>query len=199
MDHATRRFAENGYHTTSVAEIVQGVGVGKGVFYWYFETKDDLLRAILADAQIDLRRAQQQAIKDVDDPIHRIELGIRASLRWYAEHRSVNQVTELARTEERFTPALRKGSEVAVEDTARHLREAAELGLVRAGDVVLQAHAISSTTRHLARRFLYDEERPHAEVADEVVAFCLGGLGAAPATERPGRASRPVAPEAAAS
>ena len=31
--YATKRFAENGYHPTSVADIVDGVGVGKGVFY----------------------------------------------------------------------------------------------------------------------------------------------------------------------
>ncbi len=40
LDFAIARFAENGYHPTSVAEIVQGLGVGKGVFYWYFESKD---------------------------------------------------------------------------------------------------------------------------------------------------------------
>ena len=33
MDFAAHRFAENGYHPTSVAEIVQGMSVGKGVFY----------------------------------------------------------------------------------------------------------------------------------------------------------------------
>jgi AcrR family transcriptional regulator len=32
---ATKRFAANGYHPTSVAELVDGLGVGKGVFYWY--------------------------------------------------------------------------------------------------------------------------------------------------------------------
>ena len=29
MDYAAARFAEGGYHPTSVAEIVQGLGVGK--------------------------------------------------------------------------------------------------------------------------------------------------------------------------
>src|SRR5207302_4733881 len=47
IDFAARRFAERGFHPTSVAEIVAGLGVGKGVFYWYFESKDDLLFAIL--------------------------------------------------------------------------------------------------------------------------------------------------------
>jgi hypothetical protein len=34
MSFAATRFALNGYHPTSVQEIVGGLGVGKGVFYW---------------------------------------------------------------------------------------------------------------------------------------------------------------------
>ncbi|HEV7887024.1 MAG TPA: helix-turn-helix domain-containing protein, partial [Acidimicrobiales bacterium] len=59
MDHATQLFADNGYHPTSVAEIVQGLGVGKGVFYWYFSSKEELLGEILRDAHLQLRRCQQ--------------------------------------------------------------------------------------------------------------------------------------------
>lgn len=198
MDEATTRFASNGYHTTSVAEIVQGVGVGKGVFYWYFESKDALLLAILKEAQKDLRRTQQQAITDVDDPVERIELGIRASIDWYAEHHAVNEVTQFARTEERFASALRKGTEVAVDDTVRLLRAAADQGLIRDADLVVQAHAILGATVHVARRFLSDESRPTGEIADDIVSFCLGGLGATPAATRTsGRAvARPVRPAA---
>ena len=65
MDYAAQRFAENGYHPTSVAEIVQGMGVGKGVFYWYFSSKEELFLEILRESQTDLRRRQQQAIADV--------------------------------------------------------------------------------------------------------------------------------------
>ena len=50
MAFATRRFAENGFHPTSVSDIVDGIGVGKGVFYWYFPSKDDLLLEILRQA-----------------------------------------------------------------------------------------------------------------------------------------------------
>lgn len=39
MAYAADRFAANGYHPTSVAEIVQGIGVGKGVFYWHFRSR----------------------------------------------------------------------------------------------------------------------------------------------------------------
>src|SRR5215213_1531691 len=89
LDYATVRFAENGYHPTSVAEIVTGLGVGKGVFYWYFSSKEELFLELLREAQQDLRRRQQQAIADEPDPVRRIELGIRATMAWYSEHRDL--------------------------------------------------------------------------------------------------------------
>ena len=124
MDFAAQRFADQGYHPTSVAEIVQGLGVGKGVFYWYFSSKEELFLEILREAQHDLRRTQQQAIEDEDDPVRRIALGIRASMRWSSEHPQLHQLFAFAVTEERFAPALRKGEQTAVADAARHVTEA---------------------------------------------------------------------------
>src|SRR6058998_2068649 len=98
MEYAARRFAENGYHPTSVAEIVQGMGVGKGVFYWYFDSKEELLAEILKEAQLDLRRRQQQFIagEPDPDPLRRIELGIRATMEWIDEHRHLSTLFQLA-------------------------------------------------------------------------------------------------------
>ncbi len=118
MAFATGRFAEQGYHPTSVSEIVQGLGVGKGVFYWYFDSKEQLFLEILKDAQTDLRRRQQQAIGDEHDPVRRIEKGIRASMQWLAANRHLTQLTQFAATEERFAPALRKGAAVAAADVS---------------------------------------------------------------------------------
>ena len=79
---AARLFAERGYHPTSVSDIVEALGVGKGVFYWYFASKEELLTELLKSANHELRKRQQQAIGDEADPVRRIELGIRASLAW---------------------------------------------------------------------------------------------------------------------
>ena len=58
VSFAIKAFAQNGYHTTSVADIVDGVGVGKGVFYWYFSSKEELFIEILRTSQRDMRRRQ---------------------------------------------------------------------------------------------------------------------------------------------
>ena len=130
IDFATKRFAENGYHPTSVAEIVQGLGVGKGVFYWYFESKEQLFREILRDAQRDLRKRQELAIKGLEEPIERIEEGIRESLRWSAENRHLFVLFQFAATEETFGPAMRKGEQVAAADAARHVAAAIATGQI---------------------------------------------------------------------
>jgi AcrR family transcriptional regulator len=176
MDYAAARFAENGYHPTSVAEIVQGLGVGKGVFYWYFDSKEQLFVEILRDAQHSLRRAQEQAIADEDDPVRRIGLGIRASMQWSSEHRDVNQLIQFAVTDERFIAAIRKGQQVAVADVMQHLSEGVERGLIRDADPLMLAHAVLGVTTHLARVFIHERRDSADDVADAAVSFVMEGL-----------------------
>ena len=176
MDYAATRFAEQGYHPTSVAEIVEGLGVGKGVFYWYFSSKEELFLEILRDAHTDLRRAQQRAIEGEEDPVARIALGIRASMRWSSEHLQLHQLFAFAASEERFAPSLRQGERIAVDVAARHVREGIERGEIHDGDPEVISHAILGVTSHLVRRYVMEKGRPWPEVADAAVSFCLQGL-----------------------
>jgi AcrR family transcriptional regulator len=176
LEFATNRFAENGYHPTSVAEIVQGLGVGKGVFYWYFDSKEQLFLEILRDAQQDLRRTQQLAIGDVTDPVVRIEQGMHATIRWSADHPEYYKLTQFAVTEERFLPALRKGQEIAAKDAMRHIRDGIELGVIRDTDPLYIAHSILGMTAQLVRVFVHEQQVPADKVADEAVALILDGI-----------------------
>jgi AcrR family transcriptional regulator len=181
MDFAAERFAANGYDPTSVADIVSGLGVGKGVFYWYFSSKEELFGEILREALQDLRRRQQQAIGDEPEPLRRIELGIRASMAWLDEHRHLFTLTQFAATDERFLPLLRRGQDVAVADAARHVKDAIIAGQVVDIDPLVLTHAILGVTNSLARHFVFARNDPPDEVADAAVAFCLGGLLGRPA------------------
>lgn len=176
MDFAAHRFAENGYHPTSVAEIVHGMGVGKGVFYWYFSSKEELFGEILREAAIGLRRRQQQAIGDEPDPLRRIELGIRASIGWLADHRHLMALFQFAASEERFRPSLKRGQDVAVADVARHVKEGIVAGRIRDVDPLVLSHAILGVTNHLARTFLLERGESGDAIADAAVTFCCEGL-----------------------
>lgn len=61
IDAARELFIDAGVSKTSVAKIAAHVGVAKGLFYYYFETKEDVLMAVIEDlcdkhiAQLNIR------------------------------------------------------------------------------------------------------------------------------------------------
>lgn len=46
---AKHLFETKGYDNTSVDQIVSAAGVAKGTFYYYFESKEDILQAMLEE------------------------------------------------------------------------------------------------------------------------------------------------------
>jgi AcrR family transcriptional regulator len=176
IDFAARQFASKGYHPTSVTDIVDGLGVGKGVFYWYFASKEELFRQILVDAQRDLRRLQRQAIADEPDPVRRIDAGIRASVSWLDANRHLFVLLEFARTEEPFAPLIRQGEEQAVADALPHVKAGIAAGMIRREDPLVLAHAILGVTDRLARVLVLEQGASAEEAGTAAVAFCLEGI-----------------------
>jgi AcrR family transcriptional regulator len=176
IDHAARLFAANGYHPTSVADIVGSLGVGKGVFYWYFDSKEQLFLEILRESQTDLRRAQRDAIAGEDDPVRRLELGVRAAFRWWAEHPEITNLVQFAATEAGFAKALRRGQEVALGDAASHIKDAIAAGEVRDEDPDVLAHAVLAVTTHFARELVQGRGDDPDATAALAIAIVLDGL-----------------------
>jgi AcrR family transcriptional regulator len=176
MDHAAELFADRGYHPTSVADIVESLGVGKGVFYWYFSSKEELLAEILKASHQDLRRRQQQAIADEANPVDRIRLGIRASIGWFLEHRKYFTIFQFAASDERFAPVLRRNQEVAIADAVRHIKDAIVEGRVADQDPEVLAQAVVGVVEQLTQTYIFERNEPVERVADAAVSFCLHGL-----------------------
>ena len=172
---ATARFAEKGFHPTSVSEIVDGVGVGKGVFYWYFESKDELLVEILRTSLRDLRTAQTSAVASAGDPLSRLEAGIRASLHWSADNADVVRLMTFAWSEEHFAQVLRRGRDIIVTETAKLIEQAIDLGQIMAGDPIIMAVTIRATIDAMSWESAIKGRDPD-EVTETAVRMCLRGL-----------------------
>ncbi len=183
IEVATRLFAKDGYHPTSVADVVEAVGVGKGVFYWYFPSKEALLAEILRSGQKSRRRVQRDAIAGIDDPVEQMERGIRAGMEWMADHRDLVNLIRFATTEERFTEGLRKGEDIAAADAAAPLRRAIEEGRIPDADADLLARAVVGVTQHLCASLIHaDPDSDPTPIIDATVRFCMGGILGAPST-----------------
>ena len=130
LDAASTLFASRGYGATRIADICDAAGVAKGLFYWYFETKESLFAELVRSMRTQLRRAQGAAMDPDADAVTRIRQGAEASVRFMAEHIAFFALLEMERTDEAILPVLREGTEVYVADTTRLVAEAQEAGLV---------------------------------------------------------------------
>src|ERR687897_485386 len=103
LDAAARLFAEQGYASTRVVDIVDAAGVAKGLFYWYFENKEALFRELAANIRLRLRRQQAAAIDDDAPALVRLLQGAVASVRFMAENAPFFSLLEVEGTVGQFS------------------------------------------------------------------------------------------------
>lgn len=74
-------FAANGVELTTIAEIAEEADIAVGSFYNYFDTKDELLAALLQEALTEQLHALQARQAHVSDPAEVISIAHRHLLR----------------------------------------------------------------------------------------------------------------------
>jgi AcrR family transcriptional regulator len=121
-------FAERGYASTRIADICERAGAAKGLFYWYFDTKEALFADLVRDMRRRLRRARAEAIDPAADPLTQLRQGTEASVRFMAEHRSFFALLEVEQHAAAMAALLREGTDLHVADTARTIAEAQRSG-----------------------------------------------------------------------
>src|SRR5688572_19353041 len=129
MQAAVTLAAEQGFGRTRISDIVGRVGVGQGVFYWYFDSKDALFKEIFDDTGLRLRLFQGAFIAREPDPLRRIAKGIVASFDFFVRNAHVFALLDHVSTEVRRR--RQQSGRVHVLDTARHVKEAMDAGVVR--------------------------------------------------------------------
>lgn len=127
-------FAERGYGATRISDICAAAGVAKGLFYWYFPTKESLFAELVRSMRYSLRRAQAAAMDTTADPVLRIRQGAEASVRFMAEHQPYFALLDVERADDSLAQLLQEGSDVYAADVRRLVEEAQASGRVADGD-----------------------------------------------------------------
>jgi len=118
LDAARRRFAANGFHATSMQDLLAECGLSAGAVYRYFPSKDAMVAAIAEEAMLAIRGAFAADLEELSVPevIERAIAAVDARARQDDLGRLALQVwAEAARSD-----ALR-------EQLARFVRETREL------------------------------------------------------------------------
>jgi TetR/AcrR family transcriptional regulator, ethionamide resistance regulator len=151
LDQAAVLFAERGYANTRVVDICQAAGVAKGLFYWYFENKEQLFAELVRSMRLALRRAQGAAIDLRADPLTRIRQGTEASVRFMAQHRAFFALLEVEERKAGLSAVLSEGTDVHLADVEIMVKEAQSAGLVDDGaDPSLLALGVVGTVAYFS-------------------------------------------------
>jgi AcrR family transcriptional regulator len=68
LDGAARCFARNGFHATSMQDVLKEVDLSAGAVYRYFAGKDELIAAIVTEVLQTLRNAFEEAARQTPPP-----------------------------------------------------------------------------------------------------------------------------------
>lgn len=181
LEAAADLFSAKGYANTRVIDICDRAGVAKGLFYWYFETKDSLYAELMKLMRQRLRRVQAEAMDPEANAVERIRQAAMASMMYLAEHPTFFAFAN----DDSVTPALaqlaRDGTEVYIQDAERLIREAQRTGHALDWlDPALAAVSVSATTRAFSELLRSGEQsrdpREVAAFAADWVVRALSGM-----------------------
>jgi AcrR family transcriptional regulator len=167
LEAAADLFSAKGYANTRVIDICERAGVAKGLFYWYFDTKDSLYAELIRTMRRRLRRVQADAMDPDANAVERIRQAAVASMLYLAAHPTFFAFAN----DDSVSPALaqlaRADSEVYIQDAERLIREAQHSGHALDWlDPALAAISVSATTRAFSELLRSgDERRDPQEVA----------------------------------
>ena len=91
---ATRVFAERGVTNTTVSDIVKAAGVAQGTFYLYFESKDDVVLAVVEQMGSEMLAAIEAAVTSSGTTAVQKLLGLRDVLSSFDEDATVVELAD---------------------------------------------------------------------------------------------------------
>jgi len=153
LDAAARLIHLQGYHCTSLDDVLRESGVGKGNFYYHFKSKEDLCYAII-DRLVRgfLERTLEPAFADPDrDPVAQIH-GLHEVFRQRLAEIFVQWRAALARTLRRGQASGRLNADCNPEGAAHFLVASLEGAILMSKvtkDITVMEQCVDELKRHL--------------------------------------------------
>jgi AcrR family transcriptional regulator len=175
LDAAAEEFGERGYHEAGIARIAQRAGTAIGSFYTYFDSKEAIFRALVADMSQQVRETVGPVILAAPDRLSGERAGIAAFLAFVRTHQALYRIID----ESAFVApdAYRRHYETIAEGYAASLTQAFGKGEIAAGDMMVRAWAIMGMNVFLGLRFgVWDEGSDPDAIAGTAAALIGEGL-----------------------
>ncbi|HYG28686.1 MAG TPA: TetR/AcrR family transcriptional regulator [Allosphingosinicella sp.] len=175
IEAAAQEFGERGFHEAAITGITQRAGVALGTFYTYFESKEEVFRALVRDMSNATRAHVAEAARGAPDRLTAERRGLAAFIAFVRERPELYRIIE----EAQFVAQdeYRKHYLTFAEGYRRNLAAARSRGEIADGPDELRAWALIGISVFLGMRYgLWERDLEPAEVADLAIDLASEGL-----------------------
>jgi AcrR family transcriptional regulator len=173
-------FERDGYLDSRVADISAEADTATGSFYTYFDSKEEIFAAVLAELQDDMLHQHIRDVVDNDDPAAVIEASNRAYLMAYERNAKLMRLLEqVSNIDEGFRDLRRKRARAFAERNAHSIRTLQARGLADPDlDPMLTATALSSMVSRVAYiNYVLGDDWELDELVEELTRLWINALG----------------------
>jgi AcrR family transcriptional regulator len=175
LEAAAQEFGQRGYHEAAITGITQRAGVALGTFYTYFESKEELFRALVRDMSHATRQHVAEAVRGAPDRLAAERIGLAAFIAFTRQHPELYRIIE----EAQFVAedAYREHYLTFVDGYRRNLSAARDRGELSDGPDELRAWALIGMSVFLGMRYaIWNKDMDPAEAAGHAIDLVSEGL-----------------------
>ncbi len=175
LQAAEIEFGERGFHDAAISGITARAGVALGTFYVYFDSKQEIFRALVSYMGHLTRAWIAQRVAAAPDRLSAERLGLEAFIEFVRKHRNLYKIVSEA--EFVAEDAFRSYYRVFADAYRENLEQAAGHGDIRSGDFEVWAWTLIGMNVFLGMRYaVWDESRSAAEIGAAVADLIGRGL-----------------------
>lgn len=177
---AKRVFAQKGFRDATIGEIAKAAQVSYGSVYWYFDSKDALLQALMEHEETEFRDHVTTVVAAADgDGVEVFRVAVRATLEFFETDRAAVKLL--------FRDSIGRGDDIErrlhviyegfIGDIEGMITSAQDAGQIVAAPPRVVAFSVAALISQLAlRRLETDDGVDAGTLADFIVSMVLDGL-----------------------
>ena len=178
LDAAREEFGERGFSDSSIVGITQRAGVALGTFYTYFDSKEELFKALVRDMSTQVRDNVGPALADARDGLDGERRALEAFLKFAHDHRDIYRIIDESEFVE--PAAYREHYETTAVRIAARLkaaRDKGEIGSFTDRELDIAAWGMMGANVFLGLRFAVWDDADGKNIAEVMSRVWRQGFG----------------------
>ena len=177
LDAAAIEFGERGFHEASISGITRRAGTALGSFYTYFDSKDEIFRALVQDMSAQVGVHASAAMQGAQTALDKERSALRGFLEFAREHKEIYRIIDEAEFVD--SESYRLHYQATASRILARLEAGAATGEIRADVSELHAWAVMGMNVFLGLRYgVWSEDMAPDAIAQTANDFIARGLKA---------------------